>query len=98
MAEVKNSERLATMGTTAELIGADVRSPLQSLVGQTYLLNNEIADLPNGKQKDSIQECISEMETSLHRINFVIADLQDYAIPRLAHPLKTELYLKETIN
>ena len=79
--ELKNAERLSAIGQTAGMIGHDIRNPLQTIFGETYLLKGEIDSLPNGEVKDCFKEGLSNIEESLSYINKIVSDLQDFAKP-----------------
>ncbi len=79
--QLKNAERLSAIGQTAGMIGHDIRNPLQSIFGETYLLKNEIESLPKGEVKECFKEGLSNIEESLSYINKIVNDLQDYAKP-----------------
>ncbi len=44
--QLKEQERLAAIGATAAMVGHDIRNPLQAIMGDTYLLRNELKNLP----------------------------------------------------
>jgi signal transduction histidine kinase len=79
--QLKNSERLSAIGQTAGMIGHDIRNPLQALVGDTYLLKNDVDSLPESALKKSMNESIISIEENLSYINKIVADLQDYSKP-----------------
>jgi phosphoglycerate-specific signal transduction histidine kinase len=51
---LKDSERLAAIGQTAGMVGHDIRNPLQSIIGEVYLANSELATLPDSEEKANI--------------------------------------------
>jgi len=79
--QLKDAERLAGIGQTAGMVGHDIRNPLQSIVGDIYLINSELKALPEGEEKKSIQESIQSIEKCVDYVNKIVVDLQDYARP-----------------
>jgi signal transduction histidine kinase len=73
------AETLSAIGKTAGMVGHDIRNPLQSMVGEIYLLHSEVAKLPEGEEKKSMQESLSSLDQNIAYINKIVADLQDYA-------------------
>ena len=89
--QLKDSERLATIGATAGMVGHDIRNPLQAIVGDLYLPREEIADMPNGERKKAMQDSIAEIEKNIDYINKIVADLQDFARPLKPNVEETDL-------
>ncbi len=85
--QLREAERLATIGATAGMVGHDIRNPLQAIMCDTYLLREEIVNMPKSKLKDDITESIDSIEKNITYINKIVADLQDYA-----RPLKAEFF------
>jgi PAS domain S-box-containing protein len=81
--KLRDAERLAAIGATAGMVGHDIRNPLQSIVGDIYLLNDFLADLPEGKMKQEVRESLDNISDNINYINKIVADLQDYARPIL---------------
>ena len=79
--QLKDSERLAAIGATAGMVGHDIRNPLQSIIGDLYLVKAEISGMQNSREKESIAECVNSIEESVDYINKIVQDLQDYARP-----------------
>jgi signal transduction histidine kinase len=73
------SERLATIGTTAGMVGHDIRNPLQAIYSDTYLIKSELPEIPEGQSKENIKESIASIEKNIDYINKIVADLQDYS-------------------
>jgi two-component system CheB/CheR fusion protein len=73
------AENMAAIGKTAGMVGHDIRNPLQSMVGEIYLLHSEVAKLPESEEKKSMQESLSSLDQNIAYINKIVADLQDYA-------------------
>ena len=79
--KLKLAERMAAIGETAAMVGHDIRNPLQGIAGDLYLIDNDVASLPEGEVKKSLQESIISIQANLLYIDKIILDLQDYARP-----------------
>lgn len=79
--QLKDAERLATIGTTAGMVGHDIRNPLQSITSDLYLVKMDLIDLPASEQKTAIVESIHSIEASVDYVNKIVQDLQDFARP-----------------
>jgi PAS domain S-box-containing protein len=79
--QLKNAERLSAIGETAGMVGHDIRNPLQSILGETYLLKSDVDSLPESDLNARLKESISSIEENLSYINKIVLDLQDYAKP-----------------
>jgi PAS domain S-box-containing protein len=89
--ELKDSERLATIGATAGMVGHDIRNPLQAITSDVYLVKSEVASLPKGEEKESIKESLEGIEKNVEYINKIVQDLQDYARPLVLSIRETDL-------
>ncbi len=94
--QLKDAERLAAIGATAGMVGHDIRNPLQSIIGDLYLVETELVDLQDCKQKESILESVKAIEHSIDYVNKIVQDLQDYAKP--IRPILKETQIEELIN
>jgi PAS domain S-box-containing protein len=94
--QLQDAERLAAIGATAGMVGHDIRNPLQAIVGDLYLLESDIDELPTGQAKQDATEIINGINENVNYINKIIADLQDYA--RNLKPSFTRVNLEDTIN
>ena len=79
--QLKNAERLSTIGQTAGMIGHDIRNPLQSIMGEMYLSEEEIDSFPESKAKANLKESFKSIKEKLSYINKIVSDLQDFAQP-----------------
>jgi signal transduction histidine kinase/PAS domain-containing protein len=79
--QLKDSERLAAIGQTAGMVGHDIRNPLQSIIGEVYLANTEIATLPHSKEKANLLESLDMIKQNIEYMNKIVLDLQDFAKP-----------------
>jgi len=60
--QLKDSERLATIGQTAGMVEYDVRNLLQAVIGELYLARIEIHSLPESELKSNLQESMQAIE------------------------------------
>jgi PAS domain S-box-containing protein len=82
----EETKRLSAIGQTAGMVGHDIRNPLQSITSSMFLIETDLADLPESEEK---KNALQEMKSIYDQINYVdkiVSDLQDYA-----RPLKPEL-------
>jgi len=93
--QLRDSERLATIGATAGMVGHDIRNPLQAIISDIYLAKEELAFCPDNENKAAIKESLSEIEKNAEYINKIVADLQDFARP--LNPCIQRIELKEII-
>ncbi len=89
--QLKDAERLATIGATAGMVGHDIRNPLQAITGDIFLAQTELTTLPESEQKTNLVENLQEIEKNVDYINKIVQDLQDYARPLNPHPEETDL-------
>lgn len=82
------AERLALIGQVAGMVGHDIRNPLQAIISDAYLLENYIANMPQGQTKEDVKESIKSIEKNIYYINKIVADLQDYTKPLKPEPVK----------
>jgi PAS domain S-box-containing protein len=79
--QLRDAERLATIGATAGMVGHDIRNPLQAITGDVYLAKTELASIPESEEKNSALESLQEIEKNTDYINKIVQDLQDFARP-----------------
>ena len=94
--KLKNVERLAAIGETAGMIGHDIRNPLQSIISELYLSQDDLKALPEGEVKQNLVASINAIEEQTLYINKIVTDLQDYAKPLT--PAIQEIDLEETLQ
>jgi PAS domain S-box-containing protein len=91
--QLKDSERMAAIGATAGMVGHDIRNPLQAIIGDLYLITNDLASMPESEEKESMKDSLMEIEKNVEYINKIVQDLQDYA--KLLHPTAQETDFEE---
>jgi PAS domain S-box-containing protein len=89
--QLKNAERLATIGATAGMVGHDIRNPLQAITSDVYLAKTELASTSDTVEKKNALESLDEIEKNIFYINKIVADLQDFARPLKPIPKETDL-------
>ena len=77
--KLEKSQRLATIGETAGMVGHDIRNPLQAIVSDVYLAKSDLASFPENEAKKNIIESLDAISKNTDYINKIVADLQDYA-------------------
>lgn len=93
--QLHEKERLAVIGSTAGMVGHDIRNPLQAIIGDIYLIEQEINTNPKCTSQD-IAENIASINDNIMYINKIVSDLQDYT--RAIAPALSEVNLKTLIN
>jgi PAS domain S-box-containing protein len=94
--KLQDAERLAAIGATAGMVGHDIRNPLQSIVGDLYLIGCDVAELPEGEEKESIKESVASIRQNVEYIDKIVQDLQDFARP--LNPIVKSTNLEEIIQ
>ena len=56
--EEDQTKRLSIIGQVAGMVGHDLRNPLQTIIGEVYLAEKELKELPDSAQKNNLQESI----------------------------------------
>jgi PAS domain S-box-containing protein len=94
--QLRDKERLAAIGTTAGMVGHDIRNPLQAIVGDLYLAKSDLAAMPESEEKGGLQESLAEIEKNVEYIDKIVQDLQDFA--KTLNPVVRETDLEEVCN
>jgi PAS domain S-box len=85
--QLRDAERLATIGQVAGMVGHDIRNPLQAINSEVYLARSELEEkAPEGSKDKNIQESLQSIDEQTAYIQKIVSDLQD-----LSKPLKPEL-------
>ena len=77
--QLQDNERMVAIGQTAGMVGHDIRNPLQAIAGDLFLIDNDVASLPEGETKEGLQESVKCIQDNLLYIAKIVEDLQDYA-------------------
>ena len=91
--QLKDAERLATIGATAGMVGHDIRNPLQAITSDVYLVKTELNSTSESEEKKNALESLTEIEKNVDYINKIVADLQDFARPLKPHIEEADLKL-----
>ena len=94
--KLQDKERLAAIGATAGMVGHDIRNPLQAIIGDVYLIKDDLAAMPECNPKESMVESLSSVEKNVGYINKIVADLQDFA--RTLNPEYSDVVLSDLID
>ena len=73
--QLLKSERLATIGQLAAMIGHDLRNPLTSIIGSTYYLEKKLDSNADSKMREMLGIIKKNVEYS----NKIVNDLLDYS-------------------
>jgi PAS domain S-box-containing protein len=93
--EEEETKRLSVIGTTAGMVGHDIRNPLQAIVSDIYLLRDELNVMSECKNKE-IAESIDAIENNVVYINKIVQDLQDFS--RTITPEYKEINLTDVLT
>jgi PAS domain S-box-containing protein len=73
--ELRKSQRLATIGELAAMVGHDLRNPLTAIVGVTYYLRKKLGPRIDKEAKSLLQV----IDQSIEHSNKIITDLLEYS-------------------
>jgi PAS domain S-box-containing protein len=86
------SERLATIGELATMVGHDLRNPLQSIENAAYYLNNELQLLaPSLPNPQKTMEMLQAINNSVNYAAKILRELQDFSATRTPILKKTNI-------
>ncbi len=96
LVEIKNQQlqeqqRLAAIGQTANMVGHDIRNPLQAIMSSVYLIREDIALLQDNQEKRDIFGELDDVENQIAYIDKIIKDLQFYGKPIVPELIETDL-------
>jgi len=94
--QLQDKERLAAIGTTAGMVGHDIRNPLQAMISDVYLLKDYLTNMPPSTAKDDVAESLVGIEKNIIYVNKIVSDLQDYA--RKSEPTYVEVNLYDLVK
>ena len=94
--QLKDAERLATIGATAGMVGHDIRNPLQSMMSSLYLTEKELANLPDSEEKKNVIAELAVIREQILYVDKIVRDLQDFARP--INPVPVEVKINELIS
>jgi signal transduction histidine kinase len=79
--QLKEQERLAGIGQTAGMVGHDLRNPLQALVGEVYLIEEELKLLPKSQSRENLKDSVQGIGEQLSYMDKIVSDLQTFVKP-----------------
>jgi len=79
--QLKDAERLVTIGQTAGMVGHDIRNPLQAITNELYYARQTMQSLSKNNHGREGLESIKIIQEQVDYINKIVSDLQDYARP-----------------
>ncbi len=94
--QLKDAERLATIGQVAGMVGHDIRNPLQAIFSELYFAKQSVLESPQNEDKHNALESLSIIQEQAEYISKIVTDLQDYA--KTLKPEIKEVDLNELIN
>ena len=79
--QLRNAERLATIGETAAMVGHDLRNPLQVIVGTIFFIKKQLQNLDDSEANSwqEIERMINTINSEAEYMNKIVSDLHDYA-------------------
>lgn len=88
--QLLRSERLASIGETAAMVGHDLRNPLQAMTNTLYLVKR-LAASGKGEDRKEAVGLLGTLHDAIQYMDKIVSDLQDYARPVGAAPIETNL-------
>jgi PAS domain S-box-containing protein len=88
--QLLRSERLASIGEAAAMVGHDLRNPLQSTANTLYLAKKLLSTTKTKHKKEAVQ-LLEKLDYQIYYMNKIVSDLQDYARPVAGAPIETSL-------
>jgi signal transduction histidine kinase len=106
---VLDSERLAIVGATANMVGHDMRSPLTTINCQIYLAKKNLRAIPEKETIVKLEKNLELISDEAQYLSDLVNDIQDFSkvlIPKLEEirietfisPLLTKLKIPEQIT
>ena len=90
------TERLSAIGRITELVGHDLRNPLQVIINTLYLARMKLEHIPPQIEKHEVEDVYKKIESQIIYMDKIVTDLQDFSRPITLKKVKTNL--KELIN
>ena len=87
---LSRSERLATIGQAAAMVGHDLRNPLQSTANTVYLVRR-LSESGNYEDRKEMAGLLDELDNQVYYMDKIVSDLQDYSRPVGNEPIETNL-------
>jgi len=84
-AQLAESQRLASIGETAAMVGHDLRNPLQGIAGAAYNIRRHLRNAPD----PSTKEMLAVIDNGVQYTNGIINDLLEFSREMQLQPLPT---------
>jgi PAS domain S-box-containing protein len=94
-AELVKSQRFATIGETATMVGHDLRNPLQAITGIAYLAKKGLKSRKPAEKK-TVEGLLESIDEQVLYMDKIVSDLHDYAQPLT--PKFTETSLPDLVK
>jgi len=89
---LKKAERMAAIGSTAAMVGHDLRNPLQVMMNLVYVGKKIVKSMPSSLAfKPRFEKICEAMERQVQYMDKIVSDLQDYARPMRLELAETSL-------
>lgn len=82
------SQRMATIGEAAAMVGHDLRNPLQAIVYSIYLAKKRCMT----NQIDELERLLKTIDQQVGYMNKIVSDLQDFSRPLKLEPVQTNIH------
>lgn len=89
--ELRIKERMATIGQTAGMVGHDLRNPLQTIISELFLAENELKTMPESQMKVSMKESLDNISEQISYMDKIVSDLQTFVKPIEPHMMIVKL-------
>jgi signal transduction histidine kinase len=99
--KLKTTERLATIGQTAAMVGHDLRNPLQGIVGCIAVTEENLKTTHlEPKEKKQLKQSFNVMRSEVKYMDKIVSDLHAFASPITPHFVETNLQrpIKEAVT
>jgi two-component system sporulation sensor kinase A len=98
--QLLKAERFAAIGEVANMVGHDLRNPLQVITNTLYLSEKKAKSIPITEkeilEKHGFLDLRSGLKEQVEYMEKIVSDLQDYA--RTVKPMPVEIGLHQLIN
>ncbi len=93
--QLRDAERLATIGEVTAMVGHDLRNPLQAIVNSIYLAKRRTNSLIVADEavegRQVLQDLLDGIGERVKYMNKIVSDLQDYARPIKLKSTETDM-------
>lgn len=90
--QLREAQRMITIGETAAMVGHDLRNPLQAIVNTIYLTKMTLRSLPiEVAEKDALEKYLGTVDKQVQYMNKIVTNLLDYTRPIHPEPMNTNI-------